>query len=185
VNEWVWSIGGMVLTGETEVLGEKHYIAWVVGEWMGMERWWNDTDRGKLKCWKKNLSYCHFIHHKSHMDWPGVEVGPPPWEADYWPPETWRYAKWPLCWKWLNFNFCSDTVRTVWVCVCVWRETVEQLDNAFPGTLTRVCHVFKRYAVRTTNRKPKNVISTKVLTVNWIPTAPVRCRTCCLPFCSL
>jgi hypothetical protein len=27
-------------------LGEKHYTALVVGEWMGMERWWNGTDRG-------------------------------------------------------------------------------------------------------------------------------------------
>ena len=36
----------MVLTGETEVLGEKHYIAWVVGECMGMERRWDGTDRG-------------------------------------------------------------------------------------------------------------------------------------------
>ena len=32
MNEWVWNIGGMVLTGETVVLGEKHYIVWVVGE---------------------------------------------------------------------------------------------------------------------------------------------------------
>jgi hypothetical protein len=30
VNERVWSIGGMILTGETEVLGEKHYTALVV-----------------------------------------------------------------------------------------------------------------------------------------------------------
>ena len=82
MNEWVWSSGGMILTGEnwssgrktlysvggrwmngygamvewywqgkTEVLGEKHYTAWVVDEWMSMEQWWNDTDRGKLKCW--------------------------------------------------------------------------------------------------------------------------------------
>jgi len=49
VNEWVWSFGGMVLTGETEVLGEKYYIAWVVVEWMGVELWWNGTDRGELK----------------------------------------------------------------------------------------------------------------------------------------
>ena len=34
----------MILTGKTEVLGEKHYIAWVVDEWMSMEQWWNDTD---------------------------------------------------------------------------------------------------------------------------------------------
>ena len=27
----------MVLTGETEVLGEKHYTAWVVDGWMSME----------------------------------------------------------------------------------------------------------------------------------------------------
>ena len=77
MNEWVWSNGGMILTGEnwstgrktlyslggrwmneygamvewywqgkTEVLGEKH-TAWVVDEWMSMEQWWNDTDRGK------------------------------------------------------------------------------------------------------------------------------------------
>jgi hypothetical protein len=25
MNECVWSIGGMILTGEVEVLGEKHY----------------------------------------------------------------------------------------------------------------------------------------------------------------
>ena len=55
MNEWVWSFGGMILTGETEVLGGKHYIARVVGEWMGMEHWWNGTDRGKLKYWERNI----------------------------------------------------------------------------------------------------------------------------------
>jgi len=32
MDECVWSIGGMILTGENEVLGEKHYTAWVVDE---------------------------------------------------------------------------------------------------------------------------------------------------------
>jgi len=36
----------MILTGETEVLGEKHFTASVVDELMSMEHWWNDTDRG-------------------------------------------------------------------------------------------------------------------------------------------
>ena len=27
---------------------------------MSMEQWWNDTDRGKLKYWEKNLSQCPF-----------------------------------------------------------------------------------------------------------------------------
>jgi len=46
--EWYWQ-------GKAEVLGEKYYVAWVVGEWMGMEHWWNDTDRGKLKYWERNI----------------------------------------------------------------------------------------------------------------------------------
>ena len=88
----------MILTVETELLGGKHYTAWVVDEWMSMEHWWNDTDRGnwstgrktlysvggrwmneygalvewywqgKLKYREKNLSKWHSSHLKSHMD---------------------------------------------------------------------------------------------------------------------
>jgi len=46
----------MVLTGETEVLGGKHYTVWVVDGWMSMEQWWNDTYRKKPKEWDKSLS---------------------------------------------------------------------------------------------------------------------------------
>jgi hypothetical protein len=42
-----------------------------------MEHRWNETDRGKPKYSGKNLSQCHFVHHKCHMDWPGIEPGPP------------------------------------------------------------------------------------------------------------
>jgi len=31
---------------------------WEVDEWMGMEQWWNDTDREKLKYWEKNITQC-------------------------------------------------------------------------------------------------------------------------------
>ena len=34
----------MILTGETEELGERHYTACVVDGWMSMEQWWNVTD---------------------------------------------------------------------------------------------------------------------------------------------
>ena len=52
--EWYWQ-------GKTEVLGEKHYIVWVVGEWMGMEHCWNDTDKesqgiGRKPCSSATLS---------------------------------------------------------------------------------------------------------------------------------
>jgi hypothetical protein len=53
--EWVWGIGGMILTGETEVLGEKHYTALVVDVWMSMEHWWNDTDRGNWSTGRKTF----------------------------------------------------------------------------------------------------------------------------------
>jgi hypothetical protein len=32
MNKRVWSIGGMILTGEAETLGEKYYRALVVDE---------------------------------------------------------------------------------------------------------------------------------------------------------
>jgi hypothetical protein len=116
LDEWVWSIGGMILTGENWSTGREtlysvggrcmnEYGALVVDGWMSMEHWWNDTDRGnwstggetlysvggrcmneygtmvewywqgKLKGWKQNLSQCHFVNHKSHMNWPVIEQG--------------------------------------------------------------------------------------------------------------
>jgi len=69
--EWYWqgewSVGGMILTG-------------------GVERWWNDTDRGKLKYWERKLSHCHIACHKPHVDRPWIEPGPSQWEAGDWPP---------------------------------------------------------------------------------------------------
>lgn len=45
MREWVWSISGTTVTG------------------------------GKLKYTEKNQSQCHFVHHRSHMDSLGTELG--------------------------------------------------------------------------------------------------------------
>jgi hypothetical protein len=42
---------------------------------------WNDIDRIKPKNAEKKRPLCHFVHHKSHMDWPGHEPWPHRWEA--------------------------------------------------------------------------------------------------------
>ena len=111
MDGWVWSNGGMILTGEnwrtgrktlysvggrgmdeygavvewywqgkTEVLGEKHYTAWVVDGWMSMEQWWNDTDGGKLKYWRKTCPKKFFSTTVSHvLTW--IEPGSPRWQT--------------------------------------------------------------------------------------------------------
>jgi hypothetical protein len=41
-----------------------------------MEQQWNDTERGKMKGSEKNLTQCHFVCHKFHMDCPGSKHRP-------------------------------------------------------------------------------------------------------------
>jgi hypothetical protein len=72
-----------------------------------MDRWWNDADRGKLKYWEKNLSQCHFPHHKSHMGWLESKCGPLLWDTSSWQSELWHDPG--ECLAWLR-----DRVNLLW-----------------------------------------------------------------------
>jgi len=52
----------------------------------------------------KNLSQCHFVHHKYHMVWLGTEPGPPRSEADNKRSDPWYGPRETLMWlaRWLH-----------------------------------------------------------------------------------
>jgi hypothetical protein len=40
------------------------------------EHRWKDTERRRPKYLEKYQYQCHFVHHKSHMNWPEIEPKP-------------------------------------------------------------------------------------------------------------
>jgi hypothetical protein len=71
----VYKVTGMGVSPSTSVFRVSIVLFLV------MEHWWDEIDRGKPKYSEKNLSQCHFVRHKSHTDGPGIEPGPPWWDA--------------------------------------------------------------------------------------------------------
>jgi hypothetical protein len=45
--------------------------------YVSIEHRWNEIDRGKPKYSEKSLSQCHFVHQKSHMNRPWIELAHP------------------------------------------------------------------------------------------------------------
>jgi len=43
--------------------------------------WWNDDLQCKPKFCKRNLSHCHFVHHRWHMDCPEIKPGLLQWKT--------------------------------------------------------------------------------------------------------
>jgi hypothetical protein len=56
-------------------LWTTQHVELVIIEWINVERWLDDTEKGKQEHWETDLSHCHFFHYKSHMDYLGSNPG--------------------------------------------------------------------------------------------------------------
>jgi len=63
----------------------------VVERKMRVEHWWDDRDRGKPMYSERNPSHCHIVHHKSHVDWSGIEFRRVWREACNYLPKNWLW----------------------------------------------------------------------------------------------
>jgi hypothetical protein len=85
-----------------------------------MEHRWNEIYRGKPTYSGKNVSQCHFVHHKSHMDWPRDRTRASamggrriiawakarPWEMDYWSLKIFSLKQIMLFTYYNEINYC-------------------------------------------------------------------------------
>ena len=131
--------------GKTEVLGEKHYIVWVVGEWMGMEHLWNGTDSGKPKYWKKSQSHATLT--AINLTWTDLVSKPN------------LRGEWPAI-----ARLSHDTTSSAAGIETLNKKTTSHGYQAFIGP-HRSAAPLHHYADRTSCRDPSNHVKARSVTV--------------------
>jgi hypothetical protein len=48
--------------------------------WWLESNYWNESVAGETQVLGENLTQCRSVHHRSHMTWPGIELGQPKWD---------------------------------------------------------------------------------------------------------
>jgi hypothetical protein len=85
---------------------------------------WELTEETQIL--RGNLPQCHFVHHKSHISWPGIEPGPQRWKTD----NEWYCIK---CWSRVKFGkiIASDESRGIWkeVVLPIFEQSLEETVN--------------------------------------------------------
>jgi len=69
-----------------QLLGLHSYVD---GRKISMEYGRNDTDSGRPKYSRIDLSRCHCVHHQSHMKWARARRRAPVMKDGDWPPHPW------------------------------------------------------------------------------------------------
>jgi hypothetical protein len=70
-DQWFFFVVKGTAADATDAYCATLWWRWLVFSFfLVIEHRWNEIYRGKPKYPSKNLAQCHFVYHKSHVDWP-------------------------------------------------------------------------------------------------------------------
>jgi hypothetical protein len=122
------------------------YRAFVVDEWTSSELWWNNTDGESPQNSEKSLFQFHFVHHKSHMEWPRIEPRRSKSHVADQRPDTWHGHD--------DGVFSKIKIRRFWKMSAPSRQT-PSMYREMKGTL---CLAIYRWILRFSFNKIKKIL---------------------------